>query len=165
MRDGRVEATIRQLYEGPHVRIADFGTSGHQGGGWESAEHFHQAIQITIVSRQSCMQADWLTDCGSKCAKQISGPAICVTPANQPHSMEWNEAGGSLMMTISVDLVREELNSSARSGSFVHDGYGVSDPFVQHLGTLLTQVHDSGAPITRLHAESTAVILLQLCFS
>jgi AraC family transcriptional regulator len=160
VREGRAEATIRQLYQGPYLRIADFATSGRQGGGWESAEHSHEAIQITIVSAESCVQADWLTDYGSKRAKRISGSAICITPANQPHSMEWNESRGSIMMLISANLLGAELNSSARSGSIVHEGYGFCDPFVQHLGTLLQQAALSGAAITRLQAESTAVVLL-----
>jgi AraC family transcriptional regulator len=161
MPDGRIESTARQLYEGPHVVVADFPASGRQGSGWQWDEHFHQVIQVTIVSRQSRVQADWLTDCGSKRAKRISGPAICITPANQPHSMEWDEARGTVMMMISPDLLGEELSNNARSGSIVHEGYGSCDPFVQHLGTLLQQAADAGAPITRLQAESTAVVLLQ----
>jgi hypothetical protein len=31
MREERVEAAMQQLYQGPHVTIADFATSGHQG--------------------------------------------------------------------------------------------------------------------------------------
>ena len=91
-------------------------------------EHSHQAIQITIVSRQSCVQADWLTEGGSKCGKRISGPAICITPASQPHSIEWNEARGSIMMTISADLL-DKLNSGAPSGSIILRGiWGLAIP-------------------------------------
>jgi hypothetical protein len=66
MREERAEATIRQLYEGPYLRIADFATSGRQGSGWEWAEHSHQEIQVTIVSPESCVQAERLTDSGCK---------------------------------------------------------------------------------------------------
>ena len=161
----RVEATSRMLYNGPYVNVSDFVTSGHVGGAWQINEHSHQAIiQITILPRESCIQADWLTDCGRKCQKRILGPAICVTPACQPHSMDWDEAHGSMMLAISTDLIGEQLQGGARSGCIVQERYGASDPFVQHLGSLLKHAGDAGRPITRLYAESTAVILLEhLC--
>jgi AraC family transcriptional regulator len=161
MHDERVEATSRVLYEGSHVTCQDFVTSGRKGLPWQWAEHTHEAIQITIISLQSRVQADWLTDSGRKCQKRISGPAICVTPGLQPHSIDWDEALGSMMIVISPELIGEQRGCGAGSVSLVQEGYGACDPFVQHLGSLLTHPSDAGLPVTRLQAESTAVILLE----
>jgi hypothetical protein len=156
----RVNATQMELYEGPHVSIADFVTSGHAGDAWQQAEHFHEAIQITILSGKNSMQANWLSDSGSKCRRRISGPAICVTPAGQPHSMEWSEAHQCLMMTVSPGLLSNEVNGGTPF-STVRERYGARDPFVQHLGAVLRQAGHLEGRISRLLAESVAVVLLE----
>jgi AraC family transcriptional regulator len=161
MEDVRIGAPTRLLYEAPHLSVGDFVSSGHLGEAWQSAEHFHQSIQITILSRRSSLQADWLTVCGSKSCKRISGPAICVTPAFQPHSMEWEEARGSIMIMISPELLGEAVKNGGHSGFTAQERYGTCDPFLQHLGQLLICARDAGTPITRLYAESTAVIFLE----
>ncbi len=145
------------LYEGPHLRVSEFVEKGHLGGAWEWAAHTHQTMQITIVSRHSSLQANWVNDCGSKRRKRISGPAVCVTPAFQRHSMEWDEAHGSIIMLISPDLLGGEL----RSNSIIQESYGGCDPFLEHLGNLSTRGRDAGMPFSRIYAESTAVILLE----
>jgi AraC family transcriptional regulator len=157
MGDTQTEAISRSLYAGPHLRVDDFVAKGHLGESWEWAGHSHETTQITILSRQSSLQADWVTDCGSKRRKRISGPAVCVTPAYQPHSMEWDEGHGSIIMMIEPSLLGAEL----RSGSMVQESYGGCDPFLQHLGSLSIRARDAGTPFTRLYAESTAVILLE----
>ncbi len=159
MREQRIEPTFKPLYYGPSVRIDDSVGSGHLGGPWHSTEHAHPTIQVTFLSRRSAMQAHWVTDSGSKCEKRILGAGICITPAFQPHSMEWSEIHGAVMMSIATDL----LESGPRTNrEWTGEGiYGESDPFLQHLGELLFEVSSVGMPITRLHAESTAVILLE----
>src|SRR5215471_12519763 len=105
------------------------------------------------------MQADWLTDCGRKSQKRIIGPAICVTPASQPHSMEWDEAHGSILILISTDLIGKELPCDPPLLPMVHERYGDHDPFVQHIGSLLR--HSTVPTPSRLQIESAAVILLE----
>jgi len=124
------------------------------------AEHSHDAIQIAILAPESRMQADWLTDCGRKRQKRILGPAICVTPASQPHSMEWDEAHGSILMIISPDLIMEEFPYDGRPLTIVQEQYGNNDPFVQHLADLLRNPSVASMPC-QLQIESTAVVLLQ----
>jgi AraC family transcriptional regulator len=143
------------------VTCSDFVTLGRKGLPWQLAEHTHETIQVTIISPQSRVRADWLTDCGRKCQKRISGSAICVTPALQPHSIEWDEAFGSMMIAISTELIGEQGGCGGGSVSMVQEGYGTCDPFVQQLGSILTHRRDAGVPVTRLQAESTAVILLE----
>src|SRR5262249_11709237 len=107
------------------------------------------------------LQADWLSDSGSKCRRRISGAAICVTPACQPHSMEWSEAHQCLMMTVSAGLLGDELKCGTRFGSIVRERYGARDLFAQHLGAVLLQAGDLEGRISRLLAESIAVVLLE----
>lgn len=156
MSDARITET-RSLYEGPHLTVDAFASRGHIGGPWEWCEHTHEATQITILSRQSSLQADWMTDCGSKRCKRITGPAVCVTPATQPHSMEWDEAHGSIIMIVSPSLLGGEF----RGGATIQESYGASDAFLQRLGNLSIRARDAFTPFTRLRAESTAVIVME----
>ena len=154
----RVGTITKLLYESAHLSVDHFVSSGHVGASWQYAEHFHEAIQITVLSRRSSLQADWLTSSGSRRRKQISGSAICVTPALQPHSMEWEEAQGSVGILVSADLLGE---CSEGPELAVEERYGLHDPFLEHLWNLLIDARDAGAPITRLLAESTAIITLE----
>jgi AraC family transcriptional regulator len=161
MPETRLSPISRSLYEGSSVSVAEFVGSGHLGDMWPLNEHSHAAIQITISSRRTSMRADWLTDCGSKRQRQISGPALCITPAFQPHSMEWDEVRGTMMMMIAPDLLLEDNQSLTSPGFTDQERYGIYDPFLQHLGVLLLEARDTGMPITQLYAESTALILLR----
>lgn len=152
---------IRSLYESPSVIVDDFVGSGHLGDAWPLNEHSHAAIQITVSSRQTSMRADWLTGCGSKRQSQISGAAVCITPAFQPHSMQWDEVRGAMLMLIAPALLLEDNQSLTSPGIADQERYGLYDPFLQHLGVLLLEARDIGMPITRLYAESTALILLR----
>ena len=153
-----VGTITKLLYESAHLSVDHFVSSGHVGASWQYAEHFHEAIQITVLSPQSSLQADWLTSSGSRRRKQISGSAICVTPALQPHSMEWEEAQGSVGILVSADLLGE---CSEGPELAIEERYGLHDPFLEHLWNLLIDARDAGAPITRLLAESTAIITLE----
>jgi AraC family transcriptional regulator len=68
---------------------------------------------------------------------------------------------GSILMMISAELLGQETKNDGNSGSIVKERYGTCDPFLQHLGQLLICARDVGTPITRLYAESTAVIFLE----
>jgi AraC family transcriptional regulator len=150
--------TTKPLYDSAHLSVDHFVSSGHVGAPWQCAEHFHEAIQITVLSARSSLQADWLTICGSRRRKQISGPAICVTPALQPHSMEWQEAQGSVGILVSADF----LGQCSEGPEFaIQERYGLHDPFLERLWNLLIDALDAGTPITRLLAESTAAIALE----
>src|ERR1017187_7775561 len=107
MPEARIDIS-RSFHEGPYVSVGDFVASGHLGGSWQLNEHSHSRIQVTILTRENSFQADWITDAGSKPQKRISGPAVCITPSNQPHAMEWDEAHGALIMMISPDLWHAE---------------------------------------------------------
>ena len=156
-----VEPATRALYESVHLTVDHFVSSGHIGVPWQCGEHFHKAIQITVLSARSSLQADWLTIAGSRRCKCISGPSICVTPALQPHSMEWREANGSVGILVSADLLGEWRE---RTGFAIQERYGLRDPFLENLWSLLIDAGDVGTPITRLLAESTAAITLEhLC--
>jgi AraC family transcriptional regulator len=150
--------TTKPLYDSAHLSVDHFVSSGHVGAPWQCAEHFHDAIQITVLSTRSSLQADWLTTSGSRRRKQISGPAICVTPALQPHSMEWEEAHGSVGILVSAGLLGEYSEGPELA---IEERYGLHDPFLEHLWSLLIDARDAGTPITRLLAESTAVITLE----
>jgi AraC family transcriptional regulator len=159
LRQERSEPTFKSLYHGPSVHIADSVGYGHLGGSWHSTEHAHPTLQVTFLSRRSAMQAHWLTDNGFKCEKRILGSGICVTPAFQPHSIEFSEIHGTVMMSIATDLMESGPRTNHEwTGQGV---YGESDPFLQHLGELLFVASSAGLPISRLHAESTAVIILE----
>jgi AraC family transcriptional regulator len=161
MPETRMSSISRSLSQGPYVSVGDYVASGHLGGTWQLNEHNHPAIQVLILSRQNSLRADWLTDCGSKRQNRILGPAVCVTPAYQPHCMEWDEVRGTIMMMIAPDLLLESGKSLTNPEFTGQERYGTYDPFLQHLGVLLLEARDAGMPITQLHAESTALILLR----
>lgn len=127
-------------------------------GGW----HSHGHTQITVLSPDSGVQADWLTENGSKRRRQIEGSAICVTPGNQPHKIEFSESGGVILMLMAPDLIEGWFGDTATGSGFrLEERYGNPDPFVQHVAGLLKQAYVSGGPVTRLHAESSAVVLTE----
>jgi AraC family transcriptional regulator len=75
--------------------------------------------------------------------------------------MEWDEVRGTIMMMIAPDLLLESGKSLTNPEFTGQERYGTYDPFLQHLGVLLLEATDAGIPITQLHAESTALILLR----
>jgi hypothetical protein len=75
--------------------------------------------------------------------------------------MEWDEVRGTIMMMIAPDLLLESGKSLTNPEFTGQERYGTYDPFLQHLGVLLLEARDAGIPITQLHAESTALILLR----
>jgi len=72
--------------------------------------------------------------------------------------MEWKEAHGSVGILVSPDVLGQY--SEGREFA-VQECYGLHDPFLEHLWNLLIIAQDAGTPITRLLAESTAVIALE----
>ena len=48
-----VGTITKLLYESAHLSVDHFVSSGHVGASWQYAEHFHEAIQITVLSREA----------------------------------------------------------------------------------------------------------------
>jgi AraC family transcriptional regulator len=159
VRAARIQAMTSALYGGPYLKISQFVTKGRWSGTAPAELHAHpEETQITIISRQSSMQVDWVTDLGSKRRKSISGPAICVTPAGQPHAIDGDESGGSILMAVSPALMNAEVQSVSESAALLQERYGVSDPFVEHLVNLLST---GDVPVSPLCAESIAVVMVE----
>ena len=158
----RVQAATSYLYDGPFLKINELVTKGRWSATRDSDLHVHsEETQITIISNRTSLQADWLTDLGSKRRKDILGPAICVTPPAQPHAMDGDEAGGSILIALSPALMEGALRGASISSALV-ERYGIADSFIQHLIDLLKATRAAeGMPITRLRAESTAVVMIE----
>ncbi len=155
-----VTALSRALCESPHVSMGEFIVQGRLGEPWPVNEHCHEQAQITILTRDNSVCADWISDTGSKRRAKIHGPAVCITPALQPHSMEWNEIGGTMMMMVSAELL-EDTNKSVTHVTTAKESYGVSIPALNQIADLLSRTRDAGLPITALYAEAAALRMLE----
>jgi len=109
-----VQAIWSAIYDGASLNIKECATPGDY-----SAVHDHPELQITIVAGRSCMQASSSTDCGQPRHKRVSAGEICVTPSSQPHSMDWDETGGSMIVWVPPHFVVEALECTGQSlGNF-----------------------------------------------
>jgi AraC family transcriptional regulator len=107
------------------------------------------------------MQAHWVSDTGSKNERFIAGSGICVSPISQPHSMQWRETFGAMMMLVQAELLNGD-DANRRDLAWTGEGiYGERDYFLEHLGTLLADAASTGLPVSRLQAESTAVLIMR----
>ena len=74
--------------------------------------------------------------------------------------MEWDEAHGTIMMLIQpsfLDIDDTHRTDLAWTGQGL---YGERDPFLEHLCALLVGASRSESSLSRLQAESTAVLML-----
>ena len=154
-------ALCRTLADGPFVTASEFVCRGRLGGPWQSNEHCHEQIQITMLTASNSARIEWMSESGSKKQKSSTGPSICVTPANQPHSMMWNEVEGAIVLLVSPGLLGGDGNCTSNAGLEAHERYCTSDPFLLHLGEMLRYRQEAGRPIPRLVAEAIAVTFLE----
>jgi AraC family transcriptional regulator len=154
-----IQATWTTIYDGPSLNIEECVTLGDYSREY-SLIHDHPELQITIVAGPSRMQASSSTDCGQRRHKRVSAEEICVTPSCQSHAMDWDEAGGSMIIWVAPHFIVEALECAPQVGVSFHERYGTPDVFVQHLANLLRHGNNSGRPISRLKAESTAAVML-----
>ena len=75
--------------------------------------------------------------------------------------MDWNEAGGSLMLWITPELFDGDPEVGAERTCQIRGQYGVVDSFVREFATFLKRAAHASAPVSRLQAESLAVLLLK----
>jgi AraC family transcriptional regulator len=159
MAHASTEAAISSLVSGPYVKACEAVTGGPSH--FDPKEHEHAEVQITVVAESSRLLAEWHSETGNKYSKQVLGGEICVTPAWQSHSMDWSEAGGSLMLWISRELCSHDIEMDCSRTEEVRCRYGVTDPFLWELTTLLKRAARASVPVTRLEAESLAILLLK----
>src|SRR5688572_6029270 len=136
MRAKRVQAIWSIIYDGPSLDIMEC-VPGDFTGYDSTPIHDHPEVQITILAGRSCMEASSSTDCGQRRHKRVSAGEICVTPSSQPHAMDWDEAGGSMVVGVSPHFVAEALECTPQSVVNLQERYGTPDVFVQHLANLL----------------------------
>jgi AraC family transcriptional regulator len=74
--------------------------------------------------------------------------------------MDWDEAGGSMIVGVSPHFIVEALECSLQSVVNIHERYGAPDVFVQHLANLLRHGNNGGQPVSRLKAESITIAML-----
>ena len=151
---------FRPLHHGSSVLIDEFVGHAAVGGPWSLTEHAHTGVQVTVLPAGHAMRAHWVSDGGAKSERRLVGPAVCITPIAQPHSMEWDDAHGTVLMEIQTRLLGDE---QARRADLAWTGqglYGEQDPFLAHLVSLLLHPRPDGGPLSQLHVEATAVLLL-----
>ena len=154
-----VQATWSTLYDGASLNIEECVTLGDYSREY-ALLHDHPEVQITILAGRSGMQASASTDCGQRRHKRVSAGEICVTPSCQTHAMDWDEAGGSMIVGVSPQFIVEALECTPQSVVNLHERYGTVDVFVQHLANLLRHRSNGGQPVSRLKAESITVAML-----
>jgi AraC family transcriptional regulator len=74
--------------------------------------------------------------------------------------MEWDEAHGMAMMLIEASIFEEGHPARPHLAWTGQGMYGGRDPFIEHLGNLLVDAGRSGCAVSKLHVESTAVLIL-----
>src|SRR5262245_21278948 len=72
---------------------------------------------------------------GRHVATKGSTGNLCITPAGQPISAEWNKKLDNLMMTFDPEYIDRAANEIGFAGGFEFaEVYKSSDPLIQHLG-------------------------------
>ena len=155
-----VQATWSTIYDGPSLNIEECVTPGDYSGSDLARIHDHPEAQITLLAGRSCMKASSSTACGQRRHKRVSAGEICVTPSSQAHAMDWDEADGSMIVGVSPCFVAEALEDTRQSGVNLQERYGTPDVFIPHLANLLRPGSNYGQPLSRLKAESIAVVML-----
>jgi AraC family transcriptional regulator len=154
-----VQAIWSTLYDGASLNIEACATLNDY-----SREcgllHEHPEVQITILAGRSCMHATASTPSGERRHKLVTAGQICVTPSCQTHAMDWDEAGGSMIVGVSPYFIVEALECTSQSVANLQERYGTPDPFIQHLANLLRYGNNGGQPVGRLKAESITVAML-----
>ena len=84
-----------------------------------------------------------------------SSQNICVTPAGQALSAEWNKQLDNMGILLDPEyLNRTAVENGLPDGFEFREVYMQHDPLVQHLGLALLDEADSTAPVGRLFSDS-----------
>lgn len=154
-----IPATWVPIYGGRSLSIAECETLGDWSGR-EYPLHSHPELQITILADTSCAKVACSTGSGQRHRRRVSGGEICVTPSHQPHTMNWDEASGTVIMCVDPHFVDGALECAPLAVPKIRERYGRLDPFVQRLANLLRRCNNGCQPVSRLKAESIALVMV-----
>jgi AraC family transcriptional regulator len=106
------------------------------------------AISGNLITGKSSATGRHVTTYGSS-------DNICVTPAGQPLSAEWNKQLDNMMILIEPEsLNRAAVENGLPDGFEFREIYKQHDPLIQHLGLTLLEEAESADPVGRLFSDS-----------
>ncbi|HKP69210.1 MAG TPA: AraC family transcriptional regulator [Pyrinomonadaceae bacterium] len=149
---------FRQVGEWPGIRIHRARVQpGRLLEQTNTAHEINVAISGRLVTEKISATGRHITTYGT-------ADNICVTPAGQPLSAEWNKQLDTMMILVEPEtLNRAAIENGLPDGFEFREVYKQHDPLIQHLGLALLDEAESAAPVGRMFSDSlTQTLTLHL---
>lgn len=139
----------KQVAEWPGLRVSRAHVM--PGRMLEHSNDFHE-VNVAIAG---ALTTEKLGASGRRVRTTGSGGNICITPAGQPISAQWNKPLDNLMMTFDTTFVSSVAAGNGFAGGvdFI-EVYKKKDPLVQSLGLSLLETSTAASPHGRLYSDS-----------
>jgi AraC family transcriptional regulator len=101
-------------------------------------EHTHECAQVTIGLEPAHVHAEWRSGSRPPGHRELSGNAVSVIPAGEPHRTLWQRRASLIHVYISQTLLAATAERILHLRSFeLRTAHLVRDPFIEELGRAL----------------------------
>jgi AraC family transcriptional regulator len=101
-------------------------------------EHTHDCTQVTIGLEPAHVHAEWRSGSKPPGHRELSGNAVSVIPAGEPHRTLWQRRASLIHIYISESVLSDTAGRVLHSESFeLRTAHLVRDPFIEELGRAL----------------------------
>jgi AraC family transcriptional regulator len=139
----------RQVVEWPGIRIHRAHVM--PGRMLEHTNTFHE-VNVAIAGSLTTKK---ISATGGRVATKGQSGNLCITPAGQAISAEWNKPLDNMLIALEPELIdRTAAENGFAPGFEFAELYKQSDPLIQHLGLTLLEEAESATPTGRLFADS-----------
>lgn len=108
--------------------------------------HEHDTIQVVVPSVGPRYDAVWHEASGRTDRRACGGGDACITPAGQPHTIEWAQRGGFVAWKLAPELVADACDGDVDPRRVeVIPRYGAEDPLLAEIGRHVRRELASGA--------------------
>jgi AraC family transcriptional regulator len=124
------------------------------------SEHTHDWVQVTIGLEPAHVHAEWRTGPKATGRRELSGNAVSIIPAGEPHRTLWQRRASLVHVYLSGEMIaKNAANVLEGTSSELRAAYLVRDPLVEELGRVLFRECKTGR-LSHLFADSLATVLV-----
>ena len=117
----------------------------------EHTNTFHE-VNVAIAG---ALTTEKISASGKHIATKGCSGNLCITPAGQAISAEWNKPLDNMGIALDPEFINRSAAENGFAGGFEFaELYKQSDPLIEHLGLTLLAEAGSATPVGRLFADS-----------